>query len=54
MESLIKHTNGIAVQTDLFAAPMFKESFKRFFAADQNGVLKLAFNATFEVRVCHS
>lgn len=35
--------------TDSFSSSLFKQSFQKVFEKDENGHLKMAFNATMEV-----
>jgi hypothetical protein len=41
----VEKTGGAIVQTDTFTNVIFKESFKRIFARDEEGQLRMAFNA---------
>jgi len=49
MKACVEKTGGVIVQTDTFTNVIFKESFKRVFARDENNELKMAFNAELEV-----
>lgn len=54
MKSLPNSTNGVIVLSDSFATSIFKQSFLRMFAKDDQGHLQMGFNATFDVQVCHN
>lgn len=41
---------GHMVMGDSFNSSLFKQTFQRVFAKDQNGQLKMAFNGTLEVK----
>lgn len=49
MKACVEKTGGAIVQTDTFTNVIFKESFKRIFARDEDGQLRMAFNAELEV-----
>ncbi|WVN89397.1 protein transporter SEC23 [Cryptococcus depauperatus CBS 7841] len=49
MKSLPNATNGFMVISDSFITAIFKQSFLRTFAKDEQGFLKMGFNATFDV-----
>lgn len=49
MKSLANATNGFMVISDSFMTAIFKQSFLRTFAKDDQGFLKMGFNGTFEV-----
>ena len=47
----VEHTGGMSVQSDTFHNPVFKDSFKRVFAAPgEEGHMGIASCATLEVR----
>ncbi|KNC55535.1 copii coat protein [Thecamonas trahens ATCC 50062] len=48
--SAVNKTGGLLVLADSFTTSMFRESFKRCFARDEAGDLKMAFSATLEVQ----
>ncbi|KAJ6524936.1 hypothetical protein B0H19DRAFT_1340023 [Mycena capillaripes] len=50
MKSLPNSTNGVIVLSDSFAASIFKQSFLRLFNKDDQGHLRMGFNATFDVQ----
>ena len=52
MKTCIEMTGGFYIMTDSFGNPVFKESFKKFFEVDDNGDLKMGFNATTKVLTC--
>lgn len=58
MKEIVERTGGMAVQTDTFTNPVFKDSFKRMFAREgDTGFLGISSSATFEVGsylVCYS
>lgn len=43
MKSCFEVTGGFYIMTDMFANPVFKESFKKFFELDSKGELKMGF-----------
>ncbi|EKX47073.1 secretory protein 23A [Guillardia theta CCMP2712] len=49
MKACVEKTGGSIVQTDTFSNVIFKESFKRIFARDEENNLKMAFNAELDV-----
>ncbi|TXT08792.1 hypothetical protein VHUM_02920 [Vanrija humicola] len=49
MKSLSNATNGFMVISDSFTTAIFKQSFLRTFAKDDQGFLKMGFNGTFDV-----
>ena len=49
MKDCVEKTGGAIVQTDTFSNIIFKESFKRIFARDDENNLKMAFNGELEV-----
>ncbi|CAG9463288.1 unnamed protein product [Pedinophyceae sp. YPF-701] len=50
MKACVEATGGVVVMTDTFQNPVFRESFQRMFARDdQDGALHLSSDATFEV-----
>ena len=49
MKSLANATNGFMIISDSFITAIFKQSFLRTFAKDDQGYLKMGFNGTFEV-----
>ncbi|GMH38572.1 hypothetical protein BSKO_06456 [Bryopsis sp. KO-2023] len=50
MKEIVERTGGMAVQTDTFTNPVFKDSFKRMFAKEGDpGFLGVSSGATFEV-----
>jgi protein transport protein SEC23 len=51
MKSLTNATNGFMIISDSFITAIFKQSFLRTFAKDEQGWLKMGFNGTFEVLV---
>ena len=51
MKSLPNSTNGVMVLSDAFSTSIFKQSFLRVFAKDEQGHLEMGFNATFDVQV---
>ena len=51
MKNAVDMTGGLIVQTDSFANPVFKDSFKRVLAGpEEPNHLKLSSNITLEVR----
>eukprot|EP01087_Luapelamoeba_hula_P015523 TRINITY_DN4651_c0_g1_i1.p1 TRINITY_DN4651_c0_g1~~TRINITY_DN4651_c0_g1_i1.p1 ORF type:complete len:758 (+),score=106.88 TRINITY_DN4651_c0_g1_i1:183-2456(+) len=50
MRYLVKKTGGLLVQADEFDTPMFKQSFQKIFARDEQHEHNMAFNATLEVQ----
>lgn len=53
MKEIVERTGGMAVQTDTFTNPVFKDSFKRMFAKEGDpGFLGISSSATFEVGSC--
>jgi protein transport protein SEC23 len=50
MKSLVNTTNGFIVLSDSFGMSLFKQSFTRIFNKDEQGSLKMGFNATLEVQ----
>lgn len=53
MKALTNATNGFMIISDSFMTAIFKQSFLRTFAKDDQGYLKMGFNGTFEVLVSH-
>ncbi|PAV65308.1 hypothetical protein WR25_13039 [Diploscapter pachys] len=51
MKNLYNQTGGHVVMGDSFASSLFKQTYQRVFDKDANGHLKMAFNATMEVKV---
>lgn len=51
MKSLTNATNGFMIISDSFITAIFKQSFLRTLAKDEQGNLKMGFNGTFEVLV---
>jgi len=51
MKSLPNSTNGVMVLSDAFTTSIFKQTFLRIFAKDEQGHLEMGFNATFDVQV---
>jgi hypothetical protein len=51
MKSLANFTNGYMILADSFNMSIFKQSFQRVFAKDEEGHLQMGFNATFDVQV---
>mmetsp|Transcript_41917 Transcript_41917/g.98450 ORF Transcript_41917/g.98450 Transcript_41917/m.98450 type:complete len:753 (+) Transcript_41917:58-2316(+) len=49
LKSCVEHTGGSLVLTDSFTNSIFKESFKKLFARDENGDLAIAFCGAVEV-----
>lgn len=47
-------TNGYMILADSFNMSIFKQSFQRVFAKDEQGHLRMGFNATFDVQVRQS
>lgn len=54
MKSLSNYTNGYMILADSFNMSLFKQSFQRVFAKDDQGHLQMGFNATFDVQVSPS
>ncbi|GAA5905910.1 hypothetical protein JCM5296_004351 [Sporobolomyces johnsonii] len=50
MKSLANYTNGYMILADSFNMSLFKQSFQRVFAKDDQGHLQMGFNATFDVQ----
>lgn len=50
MKSLANATNGFMILSDSFATSIFKQSFQKTFEKDDEGQLKMGFNATFDVQ----
>ncbi|GMM34095.1 GTPase-activating protein [Saccharomycopsis crataegensis] len=50
MQSLSNVTGGALVLSDAFTTFIFKQSFLRLFDKDEEGYMKMGFNATFEVK----
>ncbi|GAA5915669.1 GTPase-activating protein SEC23 [Sporobolomyces salmoneus] len=50
MKSLSNYTNGYMILADSFNMSLFKQSFQRVFAKDDQGHLQMGFNATFDVQ----
>ncbi|BGP15902.1 hypothetical protein JCM10213_003669 [Rhodosporidiobolus nylandii] len=50
MKSLANYTNGEMILADSFNMSLFKQSFHRVFAKDEQGHLQMGFNATFDVQ----
>ncbi|GJN89163.1 hypothetical protein Rhopal_002137-T1 [Rhodotorula paludigena] len=50
MKSLANSTNGYMILADSFNMSLFKQSFHRVFAKDDQGHLQMGFNATFDVQ----
>jgi protein transport protein SEC23 len=50
MKQLVNSTNGTIVLSDSFSMTVFKLSFTRIFNKDEQGSLKMGFNATLEVQ----
>jgi protein transport protein SEC23 len=51
MKTLANYTNGYMILADSFNMSLFKQSFHRVFAKDEQGHLQMGFNATFDVQV---
>lgn len=49
MKSLVNSSGGYMILSDSFTTSIFKQSFQRIFAQDQDGYLQMGFNATLEV-----
>jgi len=49
MKSCFEVTGGFYIMTDMFANPVFKESFKKFFELDSKGELKMGFLGQLKV-----
>ncbi|KAG2358199.1 hypothetical protein BDR07DRAFT_1524571 [Suillus spraguei] len=50
MKSLPNSTNGVIVLFDSFATSILKQSFLRMFNKDDQDILQMGFNATFDVQ----
>ncbi|GAA5963360.1 hypothetical protein JCM8115_000990 [Rhodotorula mucilaginosa] len=50
MKTLANYTNGYMILADSFNMSLFKQSFHRVFAKDEQGHLQMGFNATFDVQ----
>lgn len=50
MKAMVNMTNGFIVLSDSFSMALFKQSFIRTFNKDQEGSLKIGFNAVLEVQ----
>jgi protein transport protein SEC23 len=50
MKSLVNQTNGVMVLSDSFDTNIFKQSLFLLFEKDENGHLKMGFNATVDVQ----
>lgn len=50
MKSCVDRTGGIFVVSESFDHPMFKRSFEKFFATDENGHLRMGFKASLEIQ----
>eukprot|EP00744_Colponema_vietnamica_P001812 GILI01002954.1.p1 GENE.GILI01002954.1~~GILI01002954.1.p1 ORF type:complete len:758 (+),score=211.14 GILI01002954.1:172-2445(+) len=48
MKSCVDKTGGYMVMADSFGHPVFKESFKKVFARDSSGYVRMGFGATLE------
>ena len=51
MKALTNATNGFMIISDSFMTAIFKQSFLRTLAKDDQGYLQMGFNGTFEVLV---
>lgn len=51
MKSLTNATNGFMTISDSFMTAIFKQSFLRTLGKDEQGYLKMGFNATYDVLV---
>ncbi|CAD5223089.1 unnamed protein product [Bursaphelenchus okinawaensis] len=51
MKNCYNLTNGHVIMADSFESTLFKQSFAKVFERDCNGQLKMAFNATMEVKL---
>ncbi|CAK5036267.1 unnamed protein product [Meloidogyne enterolobii] len=51
MKALYSQTNGIVVMADSFDSSLFNQSFQKVFEKDGNGSLKMAFNASLEIKL---
>ncbi len=51
MKSLTNATNGVMIISDSFTTAIFKQSFLRTLAKDEEGHLQMGFNGTFDVQV---
>ena len=49
MKACFEVTGGFYIMTDMFANPVFKESFKKFFELDSKGELKMGFLGQLKV-----
>ncbi|KNE99614.1 protein transporter SEC23 [Puccinia striiformis f. sp. tritici PST-78] len=50
MRSLANWTNGFMILSDSFTTSIFRQSFQKLFEKDDDGQLKMGFNATFDVQ----
>lgn len=50
MRSLANATNGFMILSDSFTTSIFRQSFQKLFEKDDEGQLKMGFNATFDVQ----
>lgn len=50
MKSMCNSTNGFMVISDSFMTAIFKQTFLRTFAKDEQGFIKMGFNGTFDVQ----
>ena len=51
MRSLYASTNGLVIMADSFESSLFRQSFSKVFEKDADGHLKMAFNATMEIKL---
>lgn len=51
MHSMVNLTNGFIILSDSFATNIFKQSFHSMFAKDEQGFLKMGFNANLDIIV---
>jgi protein transport protein SEC23 len=51
MQSMVNLTNGFIILSDSFATNIFKQSFHSMFTKDEQGFLKMGFNANLDVIV---
>jgi protein transport protein SEC23 len=49
MRSMVNLTNGFIVLSDSFATNIFKQSFHSIFTKDEQGFLKMGFNANLDI-----
>ncbi|KAH3687581.1 hypothetical protein WICPIJ_001442 [Wickerhamomyces pijperi] len=54
MQTMTNKTGGVLLLTDAFTTSIFKQSFLRLFAKDEDGFLLMGFTGNFEVKTCNS